>query len=61
MQSVTVSRTSLFHIAAQYLGDATMWIYLAEFNRLRDPFIEELTVISLPSASNLRSGGIIVQ
>jgi hypothetical protein len=61
MRSITVSHTTLFHIAAQYLGDATMWIYLAELNHLQDPFIEGLVELSLPRASNLQGGGIVAQ
>jgi hypothetical protein len=38
-----------------------MWIYLAELNRILDPFVDGLTEISLPRASNLEGGGIVVQ
>ncbi len=61
MRSITVSGGNLFQIAAQYLGDATMWIYLAELNQIQDPFFQTITVLALPAASNLQGGGIVAQ
>ena len=61
MRRITVSDTTLFHVAAQYLNDATMWIYLAELNHIKDPFIQGLSVITLPNISGLKGGGIATQ
>ncbi len=61
MRSLTVDTGNLFEIAARALGDATMWIYLAELNQLRDPFIQAMTVLTLPGASNLQVGGVVLQ
>ncbi|MDR3536526.1 MAG: hypothetical protein P4L71_08500 [Acetobacteraceae bacterium] len=61
MRSITVTRGNLFQIAAQYLGDATMWIYLAQLNQIKDPSIQAVTVLTLPAASNLQGGGIVIQ
>lgn len=30
--------TTLFHVAAAYLGDATQWTRIAQINNVRDPF-----------------------
>ena len=40
--------STLFHIAAQYLNDATLWYRLAAVNNLPDPFISKTTPISIP-------------
>lgn len=61
MRSVTVAGGNLFQTAAQYLGDATLWIYLAELNQIKDPFIQAVTVLTLPAASNLEGGGVVIQ
>jgi hypothetical protein len=58
MYKVIVSGANLFQIAAEYLSDATMWIYLAELNHLQDPFLQGLTPIRIPTIGSLRSGGI---
>ena len=61
MRQITVSDTTLFHIAAQHFNDATMWIYLAELNRIHDPLIRGMAVIALPNTSGLKGGGIVAQ
>ena len=40
--------STLFHIAAEYLNDATLWYRLAIVNNLRDPFISTSTPILVP-------------
>lgn len=49
-QTVRVSGTTLFHIAALYLGDALRWVELAEINNLpnNDPWIYGIQEILLP-------------
>lgn len=61
MRKVTVVGGNLFEIAASMLGDATMWIYLAELNRMRDPFIGGMTIVAIPAASTLQGGGVASQ
>jgi len=42
--------TTLFQVAAKYLGDATQWIRIAQINNLRDPFsIGAPSVVNLPA------------
>jgi hypothetical protein len=61
MLSITVTSGNLFQIAANYLGDATMWIYIAELNGLGDPFIYTMTQLQIPAATNLTGGGVALQ
>ena len=42
--------TTLFHIAARYLDDATQWIRLARINDMKDPFISQIMTLSIPAA-----------
>ncbi len=45
--------TTLFHIAARYLGDATQWTRIAQINNLTDPFSFGAPVtLNLPSISS---------
>ncbi len=61
MRSITVAGTNLFKIAASTFGDATLWVYFAELNQIRDPFLPGVAVINVPSASSLQGGGIVGQ
>ena len=47
-QIVRVSNTTLYHLAATYLGDAMRWTDLARLNNRVDPWIVALTEISIP-------------
>jgi hypothetical protein len=39
-QTITAAGTDMFHLAAQYLGDATQWIRIAQQNdNAPDPFL----------------------
>lgn len=61
-QQVRVAGTTLFHVAAFYLNDATLWYVLAELNGISDPWISEETLLSIPSPTGLISnGGILGQ
>jgi hypothetical protein len=42
------SGTTLFHLAAKYLGDARLWSRIAYINNLQDPFLSNASVIILP-------------
>ena len=57
MRKITVADDNLFALAARLLGDATLWIYLAQINDLPDPFIEGPRSLSVPPSENLRRGG----
>jgi len=59
--TITVFSGNLFQVAAQYLGDATQWIRIAELNQLRDPFIYGQTQLILPPVDPSAGGGIVVQ
>jgi hypothetical protein len=61
MRSITITDGNLFEIASKTLGNATMWIYLAELNKIQDPFIQGITSLLIPSTPRLREGGIVDQ
>lgn len=57
-----VSNTSLFHVAAKFFGDPTLWTVLAEANGLEDPWITEMVELKIPPNNDLQSnGGILGQ
>lgn len=45
---IRVSNTTLYQIAAGYLGDALHWPRIAKLNRLSDPWIGPLTELLIP-------------
>lgn len=61
MQSITTTGGNLFALAAQYLGDATQWIRIAQLNRLKDPMLTGVVTLQLPQADANAGGGIVVQ
>jgi hypothetical protein len=56
--SITVFSGNLFQIAAQYLGDATQWIRIAQLNNMSDPTIHRMTILVLPFVDAFAGGGI---
>ena len=52
MQVIMVTGGNLFQLAAQYLGDATQWVRIAQLNDIRDPWLNapvtSVAVISVP-------------
>lgn len=46
---VYVSNTTLFHLAAKYLGDALLWTFIARANGMSDPWITPNTAITIPN------------
>lgn len=46
--TVTVVNTTLFHVAALYLGDATLWNLIASANGLSDPMVNGTVQLVLP-------------
>jgi hypothetical protein len=61
MQTVTVSGTTLFHVAAAYLNDATQWVRIAQQNNLTDPMIYGVTTLVIPAVDPNMGGGIAPQ
>jgi hypothetical protein len=61
IEKITIVSGNLFQVAAQYLGDATQWIRIAQLNRLSDPMIANATTLVLPSIDRTAGGGIVVQ
>ncbi len=45
---VTVTDTTLFHVAATWLSDATSWDHIASLNGLDDPMIIGTVTLTLP-------------
>jgi hypothetical protein len=43
--------STLFHIAAKYLNDATQWSRLAAINGINDPFLNVPEALLIPNAS----------
>lgn len=61
MRTVTVTGGNLFAVAAQYLGDATQWIRIAQQNGLTDPQLQGTVTLTIPDVNPLATGGIPVQ
>ena len=61
IERITVVSGNLFQIAAQYLGDPTQWVRIAQLNRLSDPTIANITTLALPRIDKSAGGGIVVQ
>lgn len=61
MQTITVAGGNLFQIAAQYLGDATQWIRIAQLNGLADPVLSGVVTLAIPQSNPLAGGGIVGQ
>ncbi len=60
-ERITIVSGNLFQIAAQYLGDATQWIRIAQLNRLSDPMVSGITTLALPPVDRTAGGGVVVQ
>ncbi len=57
---VTVVNTTLFHVAALYLGDATLWNLIANANGLTDPVVNGTVQLVLPLIpSTSKSTGLL--
>lgn len=58
-QLVRVSHTTLYQVAADYLGDALYWTRLALINGRSDPWIEGgLVELIVPTSNDLAADGI---
>lgn len=61
MRIVTVSGTTLFHVAASLLGDATQWIRIAQLNNLSDSQVTSFATLVIPDPNPSAGGGIASQ
>jgi L-ascorbate metabolism protein UlaG (beta-lactamase superfamily) len=61
MRQITTTATSLFHLAATELQDATQWIRIAQQNNLTDPMLTGVITLTLPEPDPAAGGGIAKQ
>lgn len=61
MKTITVSGTTLYHVAASQLGDATQWVRIAQLNGLSDPQIIGLVTLQIPDIDISAGGGVPAQ
>lgn len=61
MKIITVAGGNLFRIAAQYLGDATQWLRIAQANNLSDPMLSGVVTLNIPDPNPSAGGGIATQ
>ena len=61
MNTISVVGGDLFHIAAQQLGDATQWIWIAQLNKLVDPNIPGSMILQIPDVNPSATGGVATQ
>ena len=59
MSTATVSNSNLFAVAAQYLGDATQWVRIAQMNGLVDSEIAGTVTLWLPEVDPTATGGVV--
>jgi hypothetical protein len=66
MRQVSVTGGDLFHVALQYLGDATQFNRIIQANSGSsggppiDPFLTGLVTLNIPSVNPLATGGVLV-
>ena len=58
MRSITVSGQTLFSVALEYLGDATLWSVIAELNGLTDPWLSGVQTLQIPDSAVTVGGGL---
>ncbi len=56
--TITAIGGNLFALAAQYLGDATQWVRIAQTNGLSDPFLVGQINLVLPTVDPNVGGGV---
>ncbi len=56
--TITAIGGDLFMVAAQYLGDATQWIRIAQLNGINDPFLVGQAELVLPPIDPNAGGGV---
>jgi hypothetical protein len=66
MRQVSVTGGDLFHVALQYLGDATQFNRIIQANSgssggpPMDPMLTGLVTLNIPSVNPLATGGVLV-
>ena len=58
MRMIRVANTTLFHVAAQELGDATQWNRIASLNAMNDPLVSGVAELLLPPYDLGSTGGL---
>ena len=58
MPIIRVADTTLFHVAARELGDATQWNRVALLNNLTDPVVRGVVELLLPPYDISATGGL---
>ncbi len=58
MLTIHVADTTLFHVAAEQLGDATQWNRVASLNGLTDPMLKGVCVLLIPPYDASMTGGL---
>ena len=61
MKTISVAGGNLFQIAAQYLGDASQWLRIAQLNGLSDPILSGVVTLTIPNTDQNAGGGIGTQ
>jgi hypothetical protein len=61
MQTVQVAGGNLYRVAAQYLGDATQWVRIAQLNNLSDPMLSGVVTLLIPAVDPSAGGGVAPQ
>ena len=61
MTTITIVGGNLFQIAAQYLGDATQWLRIAQLNGISDPMLSGIQTLLIPDPDPNAGGGIAAQ
>jgi hypothetical protein len=56
VKQVIITGTTLFRIASEQLGDATLWDKIADLNKLLDPVITNVQAVVLPVGASLTPG-----
>lgn len=57
-RTITVAGGDLFSLAAQYLGDATQAVRIAQMNGLTDFFLAGVVTLRMPDVDVTQSGGV---
>jgi hypothetical protein len=61
MQTVQVTGSTLFRVAATYLNDATQWIRIAQLNGISDPWLQGVVTLNIPDVDASAGGGVAAQ
>ena len=61
IQTITVAGGDLFHLALQYLGDASQAVRIAQLNGLSDFFLFAPMTLQLPAVNAAATGGVPAQ